>query len=393
MSNFIDVTPDKWFYIDVAEVTKLTVDNVPFFSSIKYNQFVPGEEALDMYFVAEASGMTNFYLPKIVAPSLQNFLTVTVNNILANIDLIEPIPANNQTLVRLTRGVHMGSQVRFFHSGTPLFVLFATSTNTIIVDAPGGNIVRTLAFGEQVPYIETVNNFYRTTDGYIISDQRVKLSVAPIATGAVYPSIDIAAFLDPGYLYLYDPFEGYSTEIVRMSGKQLRRVNSTSDFVTGEEYTMDGTVLKVPYDLNNVLLDATFLEKNDFGMIKTAYVSGLRPSSESVLYNNKFFPDLRTTRAEFLTILDKMILSIFEGSTDDFQNYRRAVGISRFSDVNTAAWYWQFIRDIEGLVDSKGKYILAGFPDGTLRPDQPLTRAEMATIIDKVIDWLIEALR
>ena len=50
-----------------------------------------------------------------------------------------------------------------------------------------------------------------------------------------------------------------------------------------------------------------------------------------------------------------------------------------FNDVPADHWAWQFV---EALVDAG---ITSGFPDGTYRPDNPVTRAEMAVFIKKGI--------
>ena len=53
--------------------------------------------------------------------------------------------------------------------------------------------------------------------------------------------------------------------------------------------------------------------------------------------------------------------------------------VATFPDVHSDHWAWQFV---EALVDAG---LTAGYPDGTYRPDNPVTRAEMAVFIKKGI--------
>src|SRR5665648_894549 len=78
-----------------------------------------------------------------------------------------------------------------------------------------------------------------------------------------------------------------------------------------------------------------------------------------------FKPDNNITRAEFITLVNGAF------------GYTKTAPIS-FTDVGQNAWYATAI-----AVAVEAGYI-SGYPDGTMRPDNPISREETATIIMKI---------
>lgn len=81
--------------------------------------------------------------------------------------------------------------------------------------------------------------------------------------------------------------------------------------------------------------------------------------------NGDFRPDDPITRAEFVKIVNKTF--------GYFQ-----VGETKFSDVNESDWFGR-----EVAIAAKAGYI-SGYPDGTMRPNAPITRQEAAKIVSTV---------
>lgn len=79
-----------------------------------------------------------------------------------------------------------------------------------------------------------------------------------------------------------------------------------------------------------------------------------------------FKPDNPVTRAEFLKILTS-VLNISPSTG----------GTSQFSDVSTDDWFFGYV------VAAVEKGIVSGYPDGTFKPNNPITRQEAAKIIVK----------
>lgn len=100
--------------------------------------------------------------------------------------------------------------------------------------------------------------------------------------------------------------------------------------------------------------------------IHDAYVNGYEDGTMRPLEN--------VTRAEAATMLyrlltDAQLKAIYSDKND-------------FSDVSADAWFNEAVSTL-----SNGGYIL-GFPDGTFRPDEYMTRAEFASVLARLIDPL-----
>lgn len=84
--------------------------------------------------------------------------------------------------------------------------------------------------------------------------------------------------------------------------------------------------------------------------------------------DNTFRPNQYITRAEFITLM----VGFFDTDTK--------VGNNQFSDVFESDWYYKSV--IVGV----DKGFIAGYPDGTFKPNQYITRAEACKIVNKVLD-------
>lgn len=82
-------------------------------------------------------------------------------------------------------------------------------------------------------------------------------------------------------------------------------------------------------------------------------------------------PQERITRAEFLTVL--------LNSKPDVEFTNENVKI--FTDVKEGEWY----KDIIDKASSLG--ILSGYPDGSFKPNNPITRAEISALVMKFNNW------
>lgn len=65
-------------------------------------------------------------------------------------------------------------------------------------------------------------------------------------------------------------------------------------------------------------------------------------------------------------------------SSGDTGNGGTSSGANSFSDVPSGAWYTQAVQQVvqDGL--------MKGYPDGTFRPEQPVTRAELAVVLTRL---------
>lgn len=104
----------------------------------------------------------------------------------------------------------------------------------------------------------------------------------------------------------------------------------------------------------------------------------------------KYYPERVLTRAEFVTMLERQFplpepsaggtsqgSSTVTGSTYGSVTSRGSA--AAFNDLPTGHWAFA------AMQKAAATGVLSGYADGTIRPDQPLTRGEAAALIDRVI--------
>lgn len=60
---------------------------------------------------------------------------------------------------------------------------------------------------------------------------------------------------------------------------------------------------------------------------------------------------------------------------------RRTQQVVRFTDISQTHWAWYYVRELSVL------NVIAGYPDGSYRPDQLVTRAELAAIVRRAFEY------
>lgn len=88
--------------------------------------------------------------------------------------------------------------------------------------------------------------------------------------------------------------------------------------------------------------------------------------------DGKVHPESNITRAEVATIFFRMLTD--EAREQNWSNN------NHFSDVGYGTWYNNIISTMTK------KSILKGYPDGSFRPDANITRAELAAIITRFVE-------
>ncbi|HOV28185.1 MAG TPA: S-layer homology domain-containing protein [Pseudobacteroides sp.] len=97
-------------------------------------------------------------------------------------------------------------------------------------------------------------------------------------------------------------------------------------------------------------------------LIDKGYIKGIKVKDELLVQPNR-----NITRAEFLTILMR---------TGDYKINPK--GLVSFSDVKDKAWYK------ESIDKAASNGITGGYPDGTFKPDNQISRAEIASLISRI---------
>lgn len=408
MSKFIDVTADKWFYNDIEELMSIYVDGSTFYSGIPYNKFEEGKECVDYEIVNTKNGEHEFYIPKKITPTSTNPLIVYVDGVIVAVDEIKNQP-DGTTYAKLTRGVANGSIVRFFYAGEPSYVVLCCADEAKVHSAMDVNssVVGIMKKGDTAKYVDRPENgnWYKVKDfpyagveGFVqIGLTRHTAGDADL-NGVTFPSAPL--IIDAGYWYEYDPFNGITPEIVKWMGRPLQRVSSLSEITyDGLEYCIINNRLFANYSLNNEVLDITVLEKNSMGIQKPKY-QRLRLKSDKIVYVNRFFPEVLASKGELLTSLNHLLKNVFARYTDvKFES--KVLPYSRFTDVqellsknpSNPPWWWEKVCPLEQLKLPDGRWLIEGDERGRLNIDMPITRAELAALMDKFRIWAIEAFK
>ncbi|WP_186785908.1 S-layer homology domain-containing protein [Paenibacillus agilis] len=91
-------------------------------------------------------------------------------------------------------------------------------------------------------------------------------------------------------------------------------------------------------------------------------LEGAKDSTGAVTFN----PKKSITRAEFLTIVTKLLYKEVTVTSN-----------TEYKDVKPGDWHYKYI------VKAKEAGIIGGFPDGSFKPNEPLTREQVAIIVTK----------
>lgn len=112
-------------------------------------------------------------------------------------------------------------------------------------------------------------------------------------------------------------------------------------------------------DYPDLSVGAWYHEAVDFTLYQE-YFQGIAPQT--------FAPEMSMTRAMLVTVLYRMSGDTTEGETD-------------FPDVERGSWY------APAVAWAEEHQIVTGFPDGTFRPEEEITREQMVTILCRYAGW------
>jgi len=193
-------------------------------------------------------------------------------------------------------------------------------------------------------------------NGWVLGDEDTWVPVSEMNNMADYGTV-----VKYGHnIYKFEwrwPFESGNDEWDTWLGNQTEDITLTARLITDSTYHhTEVPVLRGPVP---GLLD---------GVHHMAYLYGYEDGT--------IRPNANITRAEVAAIFFRLL------KTDIRRE--NATRECSYSDVPTDAWYRQQVATMTKLG------ILKGYPDGSFRPNEPITRAEMATILARLVDWEIE---
>ncbi len=161
---------------------------------------------------------------------------------------------------------------------------------------------------------------------------------------------------------LYD-FESKVKSNITLYAKWEESAGSGGPSYVDPGYSEPGFMEPTPFDPNSSYdTPATTGESLVSGDSGIAYVNGRSAG--------KFAPNAGITRGEVAAIIYRLMSESAKSRYYSQSNY--------FTDVDSDSWYNEAIST---LVEAG---VLSGYEDGSFRPDQPVTRAELAAILVRV---------
>ncbi len=207
-------------------------------------------------------------------------------------------------------------------------------------------------------------------DKTVVLRCRVLDAAKPDITKAVYNYADISVFKPR-------TAGGGAVSVLFDAGEYGKLVGQGQFFLGGGEVppTVPGVKSEVGYGMIGWTADGQTLVDPALtpvygDVVYAAVYKDLRNTSFLDGYDGKLIkPENKVTRAEFV----KMLVSALGGYNPN-KNYGRS-----FTDVSAGDWYANYI------AFAKQKGIADGYPDGTFRPNDTITRAEACKLLDEAI--------
>lgn len=167
------------------------------------------------------------------------------------------------------------------------------------------------------------------------------------------------------------PMNVNGTEYTKVVDAMNAWVNAQSDGIYYSTWSQDDSY---PYLTDTVIGSVKSMNENTFedvdpedwyyDKVKYVYDNGLMTG----LTEKEFYPEYATSRAMVVTILYR-------------QEGEPAVGNVSFSDIKANQWY------TAAVAWGAENGIVAGYNDGTFGPDHPITREQMAAIIQRYSNY------
>lgn len=148
----------------------------------------------------------------------------------------------------------------------------------------------------------------------------------------------------------------------------LNEENNELEFVTGK-IVENKAILKLNHFSKYVIIESTKTFEDIDKHWAKLYIESMAAKEVVDGYDNGTFkPDVQVTRAEFA----KMVLKGLEAEIVKYNG--------EFADVNANDWYADYLATMKKLG------LIEGYGDGTFKPNEKISRAEMASILSNLVD-------
>ncbi|MEC0629797.1 hypothetical protein P8860_10805 [Bacillus spizizenii] len=354
--KWLDVSPKDWFYRSVLEADKIFIDSKreeTLFTPKRYNKFVTGKSR-KVYNFTTTGGQTKFHI-KGYKPDSRETVVVYVDGVPYNPTKLEkdyvhvgfPMAGNKQVSICLSGVVQM-------HQGdhTPKNCQTYPLTSTCSLAYPSKKLEMSKKY---------------------VFDLRYSLNEVAVCMSKKLTRVNV------------DKAEGESIQAAL-----TRSIGDKDDCFT----IIDG-VLYVSYNLNQFPIYVNYNYKSG-AVVKNRQKEKVVPSSKCVMNNDRFFPNITVSRAEFFVILQRMRNSLYGKYTDRGYHPNSVDKTERhISDRKKIVGKW-YSEDVLNILDEKfndGCYVFPLYEDNSFQPEVCVTKAEAVVYLHRFSEWALERFR
>lgn len=362
--KWIDVKPSDWFYRDIMDADNIILEpgGAPgLVSSYPYNVFVPGKERFVKTYVSTADQVA-FPVPG-YTPSADNPLLFYVSGQPMQVAAVHPDGWTSD----------MGGSYPIPPPGTnydAYLNLPVTGGLDVVGQALGTPELVDTGFGRKVP----------TTNG-----------------GMAYPSIDLTHkdkyhqdILNYSEVCVSLSKKMQRVEVEMYPGEDVHEILYRTIGTQQDRFAIVGGTLYTSFECNEIPCNITYYY-SDNGNIYP-HSEKVIPRSDNVIYNDRLFPHVQMSRAEFMYLLQKIRKNFYNRFTDRLyvpeSNNERGI-----TDIEMDRWYAFEVLDLLNEKYMDGCYVFPIYDDNTFEPHKPITRAETVTYLNRFIEWSIEKFR
>ncbi|KJD47068.1 hypothetical protein [Paenibacillus terrae] len=349
MKRWIDVDPLDWFYRDMLDMARLGLDarnEHSFIEGMPYDTFEQGHERIVKRFVT-FDGQQEFAIPG-YQMHIENPVFVFVAGV-----QVQPERMENEKIT-MPHPLSGGLEVVCIAYGRPAY--------------QGDGCV-------QKPYMDT-------------DESLITLPSATLSMAADYQSQT-----------------KYQPETVTVLGTKLKRlpvkIQSEEDprevIKKAFEFRQDAFVIHqgivyLPFNYNGfpATVGYNYREAGSVQFKQETVVV----STAHARYHDRFFPNVRMKRAQFLILLQQMRVDIYNRYTDrglesNMYPPRTLQDRSSFS----GQWYEQDVMDLMSEQFLDESYVFPLYENNMLEPEKCITRAEAVVFLNRFIEWALEKFR
>lgn len=349
MKRWIDVDPLDWFYRDILDMARSGLDapsEHSFIEGLPYDTFEPGHERMIKRYVT-FDGQQEFAIPGYQV-HIENPVFVLIDEV-----QVQPEKVENEKI---------------------------TMPNPL----PGGLEAVCIAYGRpayredgcvQGPYVEK-------------DESAISLPSAALSMAADYQSQ-----------------AKYQPETVTVLGTKLKRlpVQILTEEVPSEAikkafgfrqdvFAIHQGIVYLPFNYNGFTAIVGY-NYRDAGRVQFKQETVIA-STAHARYHDRFFPDVRIKRAQFLVLLQQMRMDIYNRYTDHgLESSAYPQRTIKDRSTFSGQWYEQNVMDLMSEQFLDGSCVFPLYENNMLEPEKCITRAEAVVFLNRFIEWALEKFR